>query len=118
LLKNQCAANSTIDSYGEKGGFIIMKMLKQMFQEDNEAEGSHAPGPDRELIKPLSHLEFLELVMVPETAVLLIAADLNIEPELAVETWQNSSQYGRCTFPASDDDNQQMVSTGKGKRKG
>lgn len=99
-----------------------------MFPENNHVEQSHDLDSDIDShewssvdlneIKLLSYIEFLELVLVPEVAVILIAADLNISTEHAVDTWANSAQYGRRTFPASDDDIQQAVSGRKGKGKG
>ncbi|KAF8513066.1 hypothetical protein JB92DRAFT_2925260, partial [Gautieria morchelliformis] len=51
-----------------------------------------------ERIRPLLHKEFLELVLVPEVSMLLIASDLDLDPDGAMETWESTAEYGRQTF--------------------
>ncbi|KAF8506250.1 hypothetical protein JB92DRAFT_2962809 [Gautieria morchelliformis] len=62
-----------------------------------------------EHIRPLLHKEFLELVLVPEVSMLLIASDLDLDPDGVMETWESSAKYGHQTF--------QAISQGKGKGK-
>lgn len=51
----------------------------------------------------------MENVLVPETAILLIIADLGINSDEAKEVWAASGRYGRSMYPASDDEIQKWA---------
>ena len=81
-------------------------------------ENANPPAIDPYLIQPLPYHDYVELVLVPEVSTFLIAADLHVDLDEVVETWEQSSQYGRQVFVASDDDvTQAVTSKGKGKEK-
>ncbi|KAF8532527.1 hypothetical protein JB92DRAFT_2841005, partial [Gautieria morchelliformis] len=101
---------TVLDSYGETGALLIFQALQNMFPADPTALGRDGPMLQLERIRPLLHKEFLELVLVPEVSTLLIASDLDLDPDGAMETWESSAEYGH-------DDIQQAISQGKGKGK-
>ncbi|KAF8500641.1 hypothetical protein JB92DRAFT_2671290, partial [Gautieria morchelliformis] len=78
--------------YGETGALLIFQALQNMFPE--AALGLDGPTLQLERIRPLLHKEFLERVLVPEVSMLLIASDLDLDPDGAVETWESSAEYG------------------------
>ncbi|KAF8504955.1 hypothetical protein JB92DRAFT_2967581, partial [Gautieria morchelliformis] len=85
-------------NYGETGALLIFQALQNMFPADPMALGLDGPTLQLEHIRPLLHKEFLELVLVPEVSMLLIASDLDLDPDGAMETWESSAEYGRQTF--------------------
>ncbi|KIJ47693.1 hypothetical protein M422DRAFT_248698 [Sphaerobolus stellatus SS14] len=105
--------NSQVNhSYGGHGAVIIATALRKLFPCDANASSLSQPFVsciDPETIHPLDRNEFVDCVLVPEAAILLIATDLHLVPDEAEKAWAESASYGHLNYPASDDDLQQKV---------
>ncbi|KIJ49739.1 hypothetical protein M422DRAFT_246083 [Sphaerobolus stellatus SS14] len=98
--------------YGGHSAVIIATALGKLFPCDANTSSLSQPFVsciDPETIHPLDRNEFVDCVLVPEAAILLIAADLHLVPDEAEKAWAESASYGRLNYPASDDDLQQKV---------
>ncbi|KAG2058681.1 hypothetical protein BDR06DRAFT_828584, partial [Suillus hirtellus] len=76
--------------YGELGLLIIHQTLYNLFPLSSFEPSS---------IAPLTPAEFIQLVLIPETAVGLIMQDLCLDRDDAIVTLRESSQYGVAMFP-------------------
>jgi hypothetical protein len=77
-------------SYGEQGFVVIHQTLYDLFPPTSIS-------PDT--VSPLTPAEFIQKVLVPEAAVLLISNDLRLGYDQAVATLRESSRYGVAMFP-------------------
>ncbi|KAG8999784.1 hypothetical protein FRB90_011962, partial [Tulasnella sp. 427] len=81
--------------YGEQGFIVISETLQNMFsQEKLEAAD----------IMPMNSQDFLQRVLVPETAILLIMEDRDEDYAAALKTMEDSRAFGTALFPAKDND--------------
>ncbi|KAG9001213.1 hypothetical protein FRB90_011659 [Tulasnella sp. 427] len=81
--------------YGEQGFIVISETLQNMFpQEKLEAAD----------IMPMNSQDFLQRVLVPETAILLIMEDRDEDYATALKTMEDSRAFGTALFPAKDND--------------
>ncbi|KAF5315785.1 hypothetical protein D9611_004805 [Ephemerocybe angulata] len=76
--------------FGERGFMIATLALQHMFPEDTV---------DPELYAPLSWLALIEGVLLPELFVMLIAEDLDISPDSAIDTLRESRAFGVNMHP-------------------
>ncbi|KAJ7481130.1 RTC4-like domain-containing protein [Mycena galericulata] len=82
--------------YGELGSLIIHKCLYRLFPPD---------AVDADLVHPLSVLEFIGRILVPEVAMRLIAEDMSLDlkdvddHKEAVRVLRASASYGVAMFP-------------------
>ncbi|KAJ3086677.1 hypothetical protein HK102_012719 [Quaeritorhiza haematococci] len=100
--------------YGNKGQRIIMKTVWNMFVHANPAKGSkeraeehdHSPILTSATAHPQSVVEYVQDVLVPETALRLIAKDRNITLKEAKKVMAESSEFGTFVHDgdSSDDD--------------
>ena len=82
-------------SYGEKGGYIIQHALRWMFPESPELlRNAH----------PLTFQLFIEHLLVPHVATVLIAEDNDLGLEEAHRLMLRSGEFGLHRFPVEDDD--------------
>ncbi|KAI6167304.1 RTC4-like domain-containing protein [Pisolithus thermaeus] len=91
-VKGQFASFEKIQPgyYGEQGSVIIHQTLFNLFPPSSF---------DSSLIKPLTPSEFIQRVLVPETAARLIAQDLGVDMDYAIVTLHESARYGVAMFP-------------------
>ncbi|KAF8207541.1 hypothetical protein K438DRAFT_1575755 [Mycena galopus ATCC 62051] len=80
------------DYYGQKGAFIIQQTLGEMFQSVQNLNDVH----------PLSGLDFLSKVLVPEIALQLIMADFACSLDCGDKIRIESSDYGSSMFQAEN----------------
>lgn len=59
---------------------------------------------DKESISPLTPMQATEFILVPETAISLIAEDMEESYDEAIATMRRSSRYGSLIFPSHDSD--------------
>lgn len=78
------------NSYGEQGSVIIHQTLFNLFPPSSF---------DSSLVEPLTPTEFIQRVLVPETAAHLIAQDLGVDMDYAIMTLHESARYGVAMFP-------------------
>lgn len=113
-------------SYGPMGESVILSTLNRLFSdtssatndlastlnsiyenEMNDAEGGDLPERfwegSRDNPCPMSLRDFLVYLLVPETAVLLIAKDLNVTSAQANRIRLESKEYGNAFFSETDD---------------
>ncbi|EIW78974.1 hypothetical protein CONPUDRAFT_59209, partial [Coniophora puteana RWD-64-598 SS2] len=76
--------------YGELGSIILHQTLFSLFPPSSF---------DAALIAPLAPAEFIQRILVPETAVRLVMQDLGQPPDEALRTLRESAQYGVAMFP-------------------
>lgn len=99
------------ESYGELGSFIIHQTLYNLFP---------PTSIDASLIRPLNAEEFIQRILIPEVALLLIIQDQHFPPDAAksrrkaFRILRESSAYGVAMFPA--DSNEKI--SGKGMKNG
>ncbi|KIY64007.1 hypothetical protein CYLTODRAFT_324424, partial [Cylindrobasidium torrendii FP15055 ss-10] len=79
--------------YGEQGAAVIQNTLYNMFPPSMM---------DQNAIKPISPADFIARVLVPETALCLIAEDCKTHKSQALKILRESSAYGAAMFPADD----------------
>ena len=96
---------SDFRSYGELGYVIIHQTLCDMFPPADF-------HPDATL--PLTPPDFITLVLVPEAALRLIADDLSLPRDKALETLRESVEYGVAMFPADEEEHDMEVRGGAG----
>jgi hypothetical protein len=84
-------------SYGEKGSVVIQNALLYMFALDPRTLHS---------IKPLSLPLFIQHILVPHVAMLLIASDLQCSPSIAFGVMRDSREYGYQHFVVEDGDSE------------
>lgn len=84
-------------SYGEKGSFIIQNTLIWMFPQDQYLIKN---------LQPLTFQVFVEHLLVPHVATILISQDRELELQDAYELMLSSSDFGHCKFPVEDDDDE------------
>ncbi|KIK18140.1 hypothetical protein PISMIDRAFT_14544 [Pisolithus microcarpus 441] len=91
-VKGQFASFEKIQPgyYGEQGSVIIHQTLFSLFPPSSF---------DASLINPLTPSEFIQRVLVPETAARLIAQDLGVDMSYAIMTLHESARYGVAMFP-------------------
>lgn len=77
-------------SYGELGYTIIHQTLYDLFPPDQFFPNSTLP---------LDPIEFIQHVLIPETAVHLISHDLMQSRSQAIATMRQSVEYGVAMFP-------------------
>jgi hypothetical protein len=82
-----------------------------MFPSGSCIDATQTPRPeiDLYLIEPLTRTEFLETVLVREVTVHLISEDLNLDLQKARKALEDSAEYGRCKFPATNEDIKQHL---------
>ena len=84
---------------------IITQALEELFlTEEYDSEDATPNGIDPRVIKPLSRLEFIEYVLIPETAILLIADDLQVDQEAAADIWEACCDYGQQKYSLTDEE--------------
>ena len=88
---------SLIFSYGEKGGFIIQNALRRMFPQHPELIKN---------VQPLTFQLFIEHLLVPHVATVLISQDRNLDAKDAYDVMLSSGEFGRYQFPVEDDDDE------------
>ncbi|KAF8124444.1 nuclear condensing complex subunit [Boletus edulis] len=76
--------------YGEQGSAIIHQTLFDLFPPS---------AFNMSLVEPLTLIEFIQLVLVPEVAIRLIAEDLSVNMDEALRTLHDSAKYGVGMFP-------------------
>jgi hypothetical protein len=76
------------------GSTIIHRTLYTLFASET--------SPD--LVQPLTVLEFIGRILVPEVGVRLIMQDMSLDMESAVRVMRESTKYGVSMFPADDSD--------------
>jgi hypothetical protein len=84
-------------SYGEKGSFIIQNALIRMFPQNQEWIKN---------LQPLTFQLFVEHLLVPHVATILISQDRNLELRDAYELMLRSGEFGHYKFPVEDDDDE------------
>jgi len=84
-------------SYGLVGVRHILRELLDMF-----------PTPTLNLPSHISWRTFIEFVLVPEVACILISEDIGICLGEAVEVWKTSRDFGIQAFPDDDLDRQDL----------
>ncbi|KIO03400.1 hypothetical protein M404DRAFT_58825, partial [Pisolithus tinctorius Marx 270] len=91
-VKGQFASFEKIQPgyYGEQGSVIIHQTLFNLFPPSSF---------DSSLVEPLTPTEFIQRVLVPETAAHLIAQDLGVDMDYAIMTLHESARYGVAMFP-------------------
>ena len=87
-------------SYGEKGYAIIHATLCDLFPPD-----LFVPSETH----PLTPLEFIQLILMPEAVVPLIMADLHQPCGQAIITMRRSANYGVAMFPDDKSDAAQTI---------
>ena len=91
-------------SYGEIGYSIIHQTVQSLFP---------AVKMDPSLFMPLTWISFLQRVLIPETALLLIMEDLKVKGEEgsqeALKVLQESSEYGAGMFPDNDEEEENCI---------
>jgi hypothetical protein len=75
-------------SFGEQGAIIMFEKLGTMFPEADHY--------------PLTTINFLRRVLLPETAVLLAQKDLGCSREEAINVLHDSHEYGLVMHPDND----------------
>lgn len=88
------------DSYGEKGWSVIIHVLLKLFPLN---------AWNKESISPLTPMQATELVLLPETALSLIAEDIDGTLDDALNTLRESGRYGSLVFPCTDDPEEEDV---------
>jgi hypothetical protein len=63
-----------------------------------------AAGQDAQSMPPMAFIDFVDFILVPHTATLLIAEDMEDDPEGARETWRFSKSYGPAINGNIEDD--------------
>jgi len=94
------------------GEYIIRSTLMLIFDNDDDECDSLllstlrfiAPGEDAQTMPPMAFIDFVDFILVPHTATLLIAEDMEDEPEGARETWRFSKAYGLAINANIEDD--------------
>lgn len=83
-----------LSSYGEIGQAIIFQTLCKLFP-----PGSLEPSKTH----PLSPMDFIHYVLVPQVGLMLIQEDLHLSSEEALKTMRESRRYGVAMFPHESD---------------
>lgn len=77
--------------YGHRGSFYIMEKLNQVFLKTNEL--------DKTKCSPLTPIEYIQQVLVPETGIRLIKQDLNLmNLNDASKVMKESTEYGSIVY--------------------
>ncbi|KAI9346680.1 RTC4-like domain-containing protein [Pilaira anomala] len=77
--------------YGHRGSFYIMEKLNQVFLKTNEL--------DKTKSSPLTPIEYIQQVLVPETGIRLIKQDLNLmDLNDASKVMKESTEYGSIVY--------------------
>ncbi|CAG8610773.1 8748_t:CDS:2, partial [Racocetra persica] len=87
--------------YGSKGASIILKTLISLFIDSKKLSS--------DMIIPLKPLDYLAEVLVPETAIRLIAEDQNIKLDEAKNVMEDSVDFGLYVHDVEDDDIEVLV---------
>lgn len=66
------------------------------------------PTPTLELPQHISWRIFVEFVLVPEVACLLISEDMGVNSDEAVEIWKASRDFGIQAFPGDELDKNEL----------
>src|ERR1700761_5072424 len=82
------------NSYGQRGFGIIQQLLYSMFPPDEYADEPYLP---------LTSLDFIQMVLTPETALRLIMEDQGCDEEKGIDTLRESASYGWQMFPELED---------------
>ena len=80
------------------GEFIIRSTLMLIFDDDNDKCDAQllstlqfilksVAGQDAQTMPPMAFIDFVDFILIPHTAALLIAEDMEDEPEGACKTW-------------------------------
>jgi hypothetical protein len=96
------------------GEFLIRSMLMTIFDNDDKCDSQlvstlqfilkTAPGQDAQTMPAMAFIDFVDFILVPHTATLLIAQDMEDDHEGARETWSFSMSYGLAINSNADDD--------------
>lgn len=97
------------------GEFIIRSTLTLIFNDDDDDFDAQllstlqfilksATRQDAQTMPPMAFIDFVDFILVPHTAALLIAEDMEDEPEGARETWRLSKAYGLAINGNMEDD--------------
>ena len=97
------------------GEFIIQSTLTLIFNDDDDDFDAQllstlqfilklATQQDAQTMPPMAFIDFVDFILVPHTAALLIAEDMEDEPEGARETWHLSKAYGLAINGNMEDD--------------
>jgi len=79
-------------SYGEKGYAVISKVLHDW-----------VPYSSQDMIHEIPRQKFIDRILIPETVILLIAEDLNIDEKAALAILQESRAYQTHWFPIDNE---------------
>lgn len=89
-------SDSSFGSYGERGVMDITSALRDMFDFDSMPS---------QRFKPLREPgDFVRMVLLPETAAVLISEDLDISPAEARSVMKRSWAFGLALHPLDGED--------------
>ena len=97
------------------GEFIIRSTLTLIFDNDDDEFDAQllstlqfilksVTQQDAQTMPPMAFINFIDFILVPHRAALLIAEDMEDEPEGARETWCLSKVYGLAINGNMEDD--------------
>jgi hypothetical protein len=96
------------------GEYLIRSTLMAIFHDDDECDSQllstlqfilkSAHGQDAQSMPPMAFIDFVDFILVPHTATLLIAEDMEDDPEGARKTWHFSKSYGLAINGNIEDD--------------
>ena len=96
------------------GEYLIRSTLMVIFNDDDECDSQllsmlhfileTPPRQDVQCMPPMAFIDFVDFILVPHTATLLIAKDMEVEIEEAHKTWCFSKSYGLTINGNIEDD--------------